>query len=128
MDRKSNEITAIPQLLKHLAVQDWVVTVDALNCQRKVAETVIAQGRDYAMEVKKNQEQLYRTLEQLFAPDERRWVDCDRYETLDRGHSRVERRTWWITNDQMIPSEGAGSLNATALGENRSHDTFMTPG
>lgn len=101
VDRKSNEITAIPELLKRLAVQDCIVTVDALNCQRKVAETVIAQGGDYAMAVKENQAQLYKTLEQLFAPEERHWVEYDTYETLDRGHGRAEQRKCWVTSDQQ---------------------------
>ena len=44
------------------------------------------------MAVKENQEQLYQVLEKLFTPDERRWIDCDTYETRDRGHGRVEQR------------------------------------
>ena len=52
------------------------------------------------MAVKENQEQLYQVLEKLFTPEGRRWVDCDTYETRDRGHGRVEQRQCWITNDQ----------------------------
>ena len=69
-DRKSNEITAIPKLLKRLALEDCIVTVDALNCQRPVAATVIERGGDYAMAVKENQAHLFQTLEQLFTPEE----------------------------------------------------------
>jgi predicted transposase YbfD/YdcC len=100
VDRKSNEITAIPQLLKLLTVKNCIVTVDALNCQRKIAATVVEQGGDYAMAVKENQAQLYQTLEKLFTTDERQWVDCDYHETWDKGHGRAEHRECWVTNDQ----------------------------
>jgi predicted transposase YbfD/YdcC len=100
VDRKSNEITAIPELLKRLAVQDCIVTVDALNCQRKVATTVIERGGDYAMAVKENQEQLYQTLEKLFTPEELHWVAHDTYETRTHGHGRTEHRQCWVTSDQ----------------------------
>lgn len=100
VDRKSNEITAIPELLKRLAVQDCIVTVDALNCQRKVATTVIERGGDYAMAVKENQEQLYQTLEKLFTPEELHWVAHDTHETRERGHGRTEHRQCWVTSDQ----------------------------
>ena len=106
VDRKSNEITAIPQLLKRLALEDCIITVDALNCQRKIAATVIEQGGDYAMAVKENQEQLYQVLEKLFTPEGRRWVDCDTYETRDRGHGRVEQRQCWL------PCKKAGTSSA----------------
>ena len=100
VDRKSNEITAIPKLLKRLALEDCIVTVDALNCQRPVAATVIERGGDYAMAVKENQAHLFQTLEQLFTPEELHWVDYDTYETEERGHGRVEQRTCWVTTDQ----------------------------
>jgi hypothetical protein len=51
-DAKSNEITAVPQLLKMLSLKDAIVTVDALNCQRAIAQQIIHQGGDYALALK----------------------------------------------------------------------------
>jgi predicted transposase YbfD/YdcC len=99
VDRKSNEITAIPELLKLLTVRDCIVTVDALNCQQDIATTVIDQGGDYVMAVKENQGQLYHTLETLFAPEERQWVACAHAQTRNKDHGRVEYRDCWITDD-----------------------------
>jgi len=54
-DAKSNEITAVPQLLKLLSLKGTIVTVDALNCQRAIASKIIDQGGDYAFALKGNQ-------------------------------------------------------------------------
>ena len=99
VDRKSNEITAIPKLLKLLAVEDCIVTVDALNCQLDIATVVIDQGGDYVMAVKENQENLYQTLDKLFTTHERQWVQCDYHTTRDTGHGRQEHRECWVTRD-----------------------------
>jgi len=53
-DAKSNEITAVPQLLKLLSLEGTIVTVDALNCQRAIAQQIIDQGGDYAFALKGN--------------------------------------------------------------------------
>src|SRR5437588_2955622 len=58
-DAKSNEITAVPKLLKMLALQGTIVTADALNCQRAIAEQIVEQQGDYALALKGNQGTLY---------------------------------------------------------------------
>ena len=58
-DAKSNEITAVPQLLKLLSLEGTIVTVDALNCQRAIAQQIIDQGGDYAFALKGNQGTLH---------------------------------------------------------------------
>jgi hypothetical protein len=58
-DAKSNEITAVPQLLKLLSLKGTIVTVDALNCQRAIAQQIIDQGGDYAFALKGNQGTLH---------------------------------------------------------------------
>jgi predicted transposase YbfD/YdcC len=56
---KSNEITAIPELLRVLEVAGCIVTIDAMGCQTKIVETVVERGGDYIIAVKANQPQLY---------------------------------------------------------------------
>ena len=58
-DAKSNEITAVPKLLKMLCLKGTIVTVDALNCQREIAQQIIEQGGDYALALKGNQGTLH---------------------------------------------------------------------
>src|ERR1700724_2703750 len=58
-DEKSNEITAVPKLLRMLSLKDAIVTVDALNCQRAIAQQIGAQGGDYALALKGNQATLH---------------------------------------------------------------------
>jgi predicted transposase YbfD/YdcC len=58
-NQKSNEITAIPELLKVLDIECCIVTIDAMGCQTKIAETIIERQADYLLAVKKNQKELY---------------------------------------------------------------------
>ena len=99
---KSNEITAIPQLLELLDLEGAVVTTDALGCQKAIAEKIIAGGADYVLQVKGNQPHLERELEKLF--DECRRQDPhavahDYVEEVDKGHGRLETRRCWMTTD-----------------------------
>lgn len=68
MARKSNEITAIPELLNALLIKDYLVTIDAIGCQTEIAETIIAKDADYLLAVKGN---LLTTLQDQFALDQR---------------------------------------------------------
>jgi hypothetical protein len=65
-DEKSNEITAIPALLKLLELRGCIVTIDAMGCQRAIAEQIRAQGADYVLAVKANQKELHEALEDYF--------------------------------------------------------------
>src|SRR6476646_11097407 len=58
-DAKSNEITAVPKLLEMLSLKGTIVTVDALNCQREIAQKIVDQGGDYALALKGNQGTLH---------------------------------------------------------------------
>lgn len=66
-DTKSNEITAIPELLKALAIKDSVITLDAMGCQKNIAELIINEDADYILAVKGNQKGLYEPVSDLFA-------------------------------------------------------------
>jgi len=66
VDKKSNEITAIPALLKVLELNGSIVTIDALGCQRSIVKSIVSQGGDYVITLKKNQPSLYARVEELF--------------------------------------------------------------
>ncbi|MEG5136926.1 MULTISPECIES: ISAs1 family transposase [unclassified Microcoleus] len=66
VDKKSNEITAIPALLKVLKLNGSIVTIDAMGCQRSIVKSIVEQGGDYVITLKKNQPSLYARVEELF--------------------------------------------------------------
>jgi len=93
VDNKSNEITAIPKLLKMLEIAGCIITIDAMGCQTEIAETIIKQGADYVLAVKGNQGNLYRDLKTIFANLSK--TEHDHYETHESGHGRLEQRDCW---------------------------------
>jgi predicted transposase YbfD/YdcC len=98
VDDKSNEITAIPTLLKLLTLKGCIVTIDAIGCQTDIAQTIVDQEADYVLSVKKNQPSLYEDLEELFkgAMEAHFHQTPHSYaRTLDKGHGRVEVRRCW---------------------------------
>jgi predicted transposase YbfD/YdcC len=99
VDEKSNEITAIPQLLEALALAGCIVTIDALGCQKEIAKQIIDQDADYVLALKKNQEGLYVAVEDLFDyAQETHFTDCDYHKSIDKGHGRIEIRECWTTS------------------------------
>lgn len=96
-----DEISIIPELLRALSVKGCIVTVDAIGCQKSVAEQVINQQGDYVLAVKGNQPKLLAHVRQLFDRSERqlhRDLSVDAYETYDEGHGRSEIRRYWTTD------------------------------
>lgn len=101
VDDKSNEITAIPELLDILDISHCIVTTDAIGCQTEIAAKIIEQEADYVLSLKENQKNLYEAVLGLFAyPEEMAWVDIDYHKTVDKGHGRLEVRECWTTSDQ----------------------------
>ena len=95
---KSNEITAIPQLLEKLALQGALVTIDAMGCQRDIAAKISAAGGDYLLALKGNQPALLDDVRFFFDDDhERDLLEC--FETVDGDHGRIETRRHRITHD-----------------------------
>jgi predicted transposase YbfD/YdcC len=100
VDERSNEITAVPQLLEMLEVAGCIVTADAMHCQVETAKKVIDNDADYVFVVKDNQPRLLEAIQGLFDdPDEMRWVDTDYDRTTDGNHGRIETRQCWTTSD-----------------------------
>lgn len=100
-DAKSNEITAIPRLLALLDITDAVVTIDAMGCQKAIAQQIVEQKGHYVLQVKKNQDTLYDRIKETFDELTVRPMggvpySCD--EDLDAGHGRIETRRIWTTD------------------------------
>jgi predicted transposase YbfD/YdcC len=101
-EAKSNEITAIPQLLELLDLKGAIVTVDAMGCQKAIAEKIVDQGGDYILQVKDNQLSLHQDLQLLFAEGMREdclGVDHTFVQEMAKGHGRVETRRLWLTQE-----------------------------
>ncbi len=101
VDDKSNEITAIPSLLKVLHLAGTIVTIDAMGCQKAIAQQITQGQADYVLSLKGNQGQLHEDVKlYLDAKIDKGQADsgCARHETLDKGHGRIERRRYWITD------------------------------
>jgi predicted transposase YbfD/YdcC len=96
-DAKSNEITAVPELLKMLSLKGTIVTVDALNCQRAIASQIVAQGGDYALALKGNQGTLHADVS-LYLDDPAR-EDGETHTTVDADNGRIETRTATVTSN-----------------------------
>lgn len=109
VDDKSNEITAIPELLKQLQLRGCLVTIDAMGCQRDIAQCVLDRGADYLLAVKGNQETLAEDVGQEFQAaqaDGFAHMDHQYYETIEKAHGRIEKRQYWYTHD----IEGLGTF------------------
>jgi predicted transposase YbfD/YdcC len=99
VDDRSNEITAIPNLLRLLEITGSLVTIDAMGCQTAIAETIITGGADYVLAVKENQPTLYTGIESYFLDhldDDFARVQVSRHETSERAHGRDEHRTYYV--------------------------------
>lgn len=93
VDDKSNEITAIPKLLRLLALKGCIVTIDAMGCQKEIAAQIVKQGADYVLALKGNHSGLLEDVQSLFAyAAETGYVDCDYHKTVNKGHGRIEIR------------------------------------
>lgn len=96
-DEKSNEIIAIPELIKTLALQGTIVTIDAMGCQKKIARTIIEEKADYIFQVKDNQKRLHEDIALYFKDPVQPNLDC--VETVDADHGRIETRRYVTTDD-----------------------------
>jgi predicted transposase YbfD/YdcC len=101
VDDKSNAITAIPKLLPLLDLQGAIVTIEAMGCQKEIAQAITAQGADDVLALKENHQTLYDNV-QLFLDDAKATafagIDHERFETVDGDHGRLETRIYWVTS------------------------------
>lgn len=104
IDEKSNEITAIPKLLELLDLHGALVTIDAMGCQKEIANKIVEGGGDYILPAKDNQPNLLADIQECLA----KALDCnfkdyswDRWDTIERGHGRQEKRSYLILNNPV---------------------------
>lgn len=100
-EEKSNEITAIPELLKLLDISGCIVTIDAMGCQKKIAAQIISQEADYLFSLKGNQSTLHNDIklyiESKVDNEQHKKADFDYHESIDADHGRIETRRCWAT-------------------------------
>ena len=95
VDEQSNEITAIPEVLRVLDLHGCIVTIDAMGTQKSIAERIVTQGGDYILALKGNQGNLFKAVQQRFeaaAAQSLHTIDDDVYDTTEAGHGRLETR------------------------------------
>jgi predicted transposase YbfD/YdcC len=103
VDEKSNEITAIPKLLDALELSGTVVTIDAMGCQRTIAEKIVAKKADYILAVKENQGNLFAEIKDSF---QMLAADAVALE-IDYGHGRIEQRRCSAIADLSLVEKAA---------------------
>lgn len=94
-DEKSNEITAIPALLELLVLEGAIVTIDAMGCQKTIAEKIVAAKADYVLAVKQNQEFLLDDIQEAFEQT----AQPDSHTSIEKSHGRIEKRICSVITD-----------------------------
>jgi len=118
---KSNEITAIPELLKALNVSGCIVTIDAMGCQKAITDAITDAGADYVLALKSNQGELRADTEAIFEGlRERAGEPQHACTSVTGGHDRVETRRCWavgVENEGLVDLEGWHELRTVCLVE-----------
>ena len=100
--KKSNEITAVAELLKVLELSGAIVTLDGMGCQTKIVNQIVNQKADYLITLKKNQTGLYKRVDELFkvalTKNENNLISSN-YTVGESGHGRREKRHYYVLNN-----------------------------
>lgn len=119
VDAKTNEITAIPDVLAMLALKGCIVTIDAMGCQTEIAQQICTQEADYVLALKENQKTLYQHTVDWFdfaaQTDFRHLKAHDYARTVNKAHGRVEVRECWLITDAPLIAEFREQLGWTGL-------------
>jgi predicted transposase YbfD/YdcC len=109
VDEKSNEITAVPELLHALKLKGAIVTLDAMGCQKDIAADIIGQDADYVLALKGNHATVHEEVKAFFddavlpcathCADSADAKQMDFHQTIDKGHGRIETRRYWQSTD-----------------------------
>jgi len=102
VDAKSNEITAIPQLLQLLDLKGALVTIDAMGCQKEIAADIVTAGADFVLAVKGNQERLHDDVQTTLTATVQGPTESEQVtfaQTYEANRGRVEQRTCYVTTD-----------------------------
>ena len=101
-DKKSNEITAVQELLEMLDIGGCIITADAMSCQKAIVKKIVEKGADYALSLKGNQSILCTEVREYFEAAEKQpkeYHDVTHIKTTDQGHGRIETRKYYITTN-----------------------------
>ncbi len=126
VDEKSNEITAIPELLSVLEIRNCIITIDAMGCQRAIAKVIQDKGADYVLALKGNQSTLRDDVELFFQDAEEhvfKGTEYDYHTTLDKDHGRIEKREYWTVADLEWLEQKRRWAGLRTIGMARSHRT-----
>lgn len=124
VNEKSNEITAIPELLNSLFIKDCIISIDAMGCQEDIAECIIKGQGDYLLAVKNNQHSLFENIEDSF-----RFLKTASYdENIDIGHGRIETRKCTVIADLAHIEEPQRWKNLSVLVKMESERCYKATG
>jgi predicted transposase YbfD/YdcC len=98
VNEKSNEITAIPELLDNLNIRGHIITTDAMGCQTEIAKNIRGKRADYVLAVKGNQPNLHDDI-RLYFDDPELLSKCDYAKTVEKARGGIEKREYWQTDD-----------------------------
>ena len=99
IDDKSNEITAIPNLLDKISVKGCLISIDAMGTQKEIANKIIKKQADYCLAVKENQKSLLEDIQPFFNVGKR---ETDSYETVEKSHGQIETRRYEVIKSLRI--------------------------
>ena len=125
-EEKSNEITAIPQLLGMLAIKGAIITIDAMGCQREIAKSIIDKEADYVLSLKGNQGTLQEDVEYFWKTAQTenfKGIIYDYYESTEKDHGRIDVRRYWVSEELVSIStkEAWKGLRSIGMVESERH-------
>lgn len=106
VDKKSNEITAIPALLKMLSIEGSIITIDAMGCQKEIASIILEKKADYILALKANHKNLHKEVEEWFELARKENFsgrEYNYYQEVESGHHRIEKREIWTVPVSSLP-------------------------
>lgn len=116
---KSNEITAIPELIDLLFLKGSIITIDAMGTQKKIAEKIIKKKGDYVLALKGNQGLFHKEVQEYMEDayqDDFKDIHCSKNVTKEKGHGRIEKREYFQTSDIDWFSEKAKWKKLKSIG------------
>lgn len=106
VDKKSNELTAIPALIEMLEIAGSVITIDAMGCQKDITSLIFKKKGDYILALKGNQKLLYKAVKEWFEGAQKADYlgrEYNYYEQVEAGHHRVKKRQVWTVDVSELP-------------------------
>lgn len=119
VDGKSNEITAIPELLDIINIENHTVTIDAIGTQKEIVDKIVDSHGDYCLSVKENQRTLFNDIDNYFKAyinDSEELKRIKYYETIEKDHGRVEKRQYYISDNLFFISNKDKWKDLSAIG------------